>query len=211
MPKISEEKKQQKKLEMIQGAAILFAQNGYNKTSVNDIVKMCNCSKGSFYTYYDSKESLFFDIVHGADKKIIYRGIENKDGNGFSSISKYIEFRLRSFFDEKNKIGAKYTFEFWSSTTLTELQVKALQKRYSAFEKDLLEIIESGQMRGIFRSEIDASAFIQIVFAMIDGLIMYDTVLYRPISEEVIETTVKIVHLYLDRMRGNNEDKSIST
>jgi len=202
MPKISEDKRQLKRQHLLQVAAELFAENGYNKTSVNDIVKMAKVSKGSFYTYFESKESLFFGIVYGEDEKIIHRGEDCTNDFGVESLERYIEYRLRRYVDEVNKASAKYTFEFWSSTTLTDEQICALKNRYSDFEADILIIVQLGQKHDYYRRELKAETFIQVLQATLDGLILYDSVLYRPISDEVIETTIDIMNCYLRNMRG---------
>jgi AcrR family transcriptional regulator len=43
-------------------AEILFAENGYEGTTVNDIVSRARCSVGAFYARFKDKESLFLHI-----------------------------------------------------------------------------------------------------------------------------------------------------
>ena len=47
-----------RKLEYIQTAERLFCKNGYEATSVQDILDTLHTSKGSFYHHFPSKESL---------------------------------------------------------------------------------------------------------------------------------------------------------
>lgn len=46
--------------ELIDAAEMLFIENGYDQTSVSDIVKKVNVAQGTFYYYFNSKE----DILH---------------------------------------------------------------------------------------------------------------------------------------------------
>lgn len=46
----------------------LFAQYGVRKTTVDEIAGASGISKGSFYSFFDSKEELFFDILDRMDK-----------------------------------------------------------------------------------------------------------------------------------------------
>ena len=58
MPKISQEKKNQRQ-EMILAAAFkLFSKKGYYPTSMDDITKEAGVSKGLIYTYFKSKEEI---------------------------------------------------------------------------------------------------------------------------------------------------------
>ena len=47
-----------KKAELIQTAEQLFCRNGYEQTSVQEILDILNTSKGSFYHHFPSKEAL---------------------------------------------------------------------------------------------------------------------------------------------------------
>ncbi|WP_391123026.1 TetR/AcrR family transcriptional regulator [Psychrobacillus sp. L3] len=51
-----------KKLLIIERAVELFAKSGFESTSVQEITEACGISKGSFYLYFKSKESLLFSI-----------------------------------------------------------------------------------------------------------------------------------------------------
>ena len=46
-------------------AAEVFAAQGYERTSMNQLAEACGVSKALLYHYHPSKEALLFDIVHG--------------------------------------------------------------------------------------------------------------------------------------------------
>ncbi|WP_207767811.1 TetR/AcrR family transcriptional regulator [Heyndrickxia camelliae] len=52
----------QKRKELIKTAIKLFAEKGFQSTSVQDIVSNYGISKGAFYNYFSSKEELLVDI-----------------------------------------------------------------------------------------------------------------------------------------------------
>jgi len=191
MPKINDEKKQLNKDLILEFASKLFYENGYNKTSVNDIIKNAKISKGRFYTYFDSKEDLFFEIIHKVDVDIRDTDME------FDDLEKYIEYRLNRFFDNENRIRTKYTMEFWSSATLTEEQQELFNQRYREFQNDILTIVEKGQKIGIYSKKIPIKIFTHIVMSSLDGIIVMDAILNQPITKEIIETTIKIFITYL--------------
>lgn len=47
-----------RKADIIQVAGELFTQKGYRKTTLNDIIDVLGCSKGSFYHHFESKLSV---------------------------------------------------------------------------------------------------------------------------------------------------------
>jgi AcrR family transcriptional regulator len=54
---------EERKLEIIQTAEKLFRENGYNKISVESIIKEMGVAKGTFYYYFKSKEDVLEAIV----------------------------------------------------------------------------------------------------------------------------------------------------
>ena len=48
----------------------LFSTFGLKKTNIEDIARATGISKGSFYTFYESKEALFFEVIEEAEKRI---------------------------------------------------------------------------------------------------------------------------------------------
>jgi AcrR family transcriptional regulator len=54
---------QERKQQLLDRAAELFAQRGYAETRVADIVEAAGVAKGLFYWYFENKEALFRELV----------------------------------------------------------------------------------------------------------------------------------------------------
>lgn len=52
-----------KREKILEIALKLFMEKGFNKTSIDEITKLADISKGSFYTYFKSKEELLESII----------------------------------------------------------------------------------------------------------------------------------------------------
>ncbi len=56
-------------LGILRKAARLFATHGYERTSIGDLVRACDLSRGAIYHYFESKEAILFamldSLVHG--------------------------------------------------------------------------------------------------------------------------------------------------
>ena len=66
----------QKRKKIIDKAWELFAKNGYEETKVEDITKDLGISKGSFYTYFATKEEPLYEVL-GKIKKEVIEKLEN--------------------------------------------------------------------------------------------------------------------------------------
>ncbi len=87
-----------KRQELKEKAIGLFSENGFYQTSVQEIAKECNISKGGFYKHFHSKESLLIEILKDNHAKL---------------------------FDELNAIGSPESMpklELFKKRVMTELQ-----------------------------------------------------------------------------------------
>lgn len=62
-PSISEKQREQRRQQILHTATELFVQQGYDNTSVSDIVRRAGIAQGTFYLYYPSKEYLLYDMA----------------------------------------------------------------------------------------------------------------------------------------------------
>ncbi|HEX2849624.1 MAG TPA: helix-turn-helix domain-containing protein [Acidimicrobiales bacterium] len=53
----------ERKQQLLEHAARLFAERGYAETRIADIVKAAGVAKGLFYWYFENKEALFLELV----------------------------------------------------------------------------------------------------------------------------------------------------
>lgn len=56
--------KEERRLKMLETAAALFLEHGYERTSMDEINLQLGCSKTTLYKYYPSKEELFCAAIH---------------------------------------------------------------------------------------------------------------------------------------------------
>ena len=53
----------QKREQILQSAAKIFATEGFDRASMAQLAKECGISKANIYHYYDSKDAILFDIL----------------------------------------------------------------------------------------------------------------------------------------------------
>ena len=70
MPRFSESEKEQIKARLFTEGERLFVTYGLKKVTIDEIVSAVNIAKATFYTFYDSKEYLYLDIVQNIQLRI---------------------------------------------------------------------------------------------------------------------------------------------
>jgi AcrR family transcriptional regulator len=59
-PTLRDRKKQQTRIDLVAAALALFDDRGYHATSIDDIAARANCSRRTFFRYFESKEDVAF-------------------------------------------------------------------------------------------------------------------------------------------------------
>lgn len=98
MPRTEEQFKEireNKRKQIMDSAIELFAEKGFDSTSINMIAKRASISKGLIYNYFDSKEDLIKVIIHNGFEKFFVEFDPNKDG--FLSDEEFIHFINKTF------------------------------------------------------------------------------------------------------------------
>ena len=69
-----------KKRKVLESCLLLFTQKGFQHTSIQDIIKQANISKGTFYNYFSSKNECFLAILENTRYEASLRRHELLDG-----------------------------------------------------------------------------------------------------------------------------------
>lgn len=199
MPKISDEKKKQRKTDILKTALGLFSQKGYYATSIDDITREAGISKGLVYTYFKSKEEIFLELAEHWNEFMENPSLEDALGQAFSEDMTLTE-KLLCVWDEtvrqwtaQNLNFARIKFEFWLESSKNEELREKMKEKARASLDVIEEIIKKDKPE--LAPEIVA-AFSRLWWSQIDGLVAY-FVSYHilPPQEEMAQIRKIILHL----------------
>ncbi len=71
MPKVSEEHKQRRREEILDGAQRAFARHGYEGATVARIEEETGLSRGAIFNYFENKEALFVSLVARSSDRFV--------------------------------------------------------------------------------------------------------------------------------------------
>lgn len=117
-----------KKKEIIKGVKTLVLKKGYNNVSVEDITTYIGIAKGSFYTYFKSKNSLINYILEEKIMRLkremnnFFKNIENID----QAVEKLVKLKLVLKNEEDIKVDLMITSFFRNIDSLDKHTVKIL-------------------------------------------------------------------------------------
>lgn len=109
--------KKQKKRKILEKAFELFRKNGYKDTKVEDITRKLGISKGSFYTYFKTKEELLYELLENVKKSEMERYSKVEiDENPKKTLENFIKERFKSFLELLNNVDIEVVRSFAQNT-----------------------------------------------------------------------------------------------
>lgn len=167
---MSKKTKRDTKGKIISAAWDLFYEQGYEETTVDEIVEASGTSKGSFYHYFDSKDSLLGTLSYMFDKK--YEELEPQLNNFESNMDKLLFLNKELFAMIENSISLDLLARLFSTQLITKGE-KHLLDRDREYYKLLRKICTAGQESGEFRDDLTVNDLTKL-YALTERALMYD-------------------------------------
>lgn len=144
------EKKTGVKERIISAAWELFYEKGYDDTTVDDIIRLSETSKGSFYYYFSAKDALLNTLSDILDEQ--YTKMEHTMPEGMSSMEKllYLNYEAHSFMEHSIKVDLLASMY---SAQLIAKGERNLLDQNRKYYRLVNRIIEEGQHAGEITKE----------------------------------------------------------
>ena len=158
------------KSKIIKAAWQLFYDQGYDETTVEDIVATSETSKGSFYHYFEGKDALLGTLATLFDEK--YEELMPTLDDGTDSFEKLMYLNRELFLMIENSIS----IDLLSKLLSTQLFAKGerhLLDRDRTYFKLLLKIVKEGQARGELTDRRSANDIVK-AYALTERAFLYD-------------------------------------
>jgi AcrR family transcriptional regulator len=142
-----------KQIQILQVAEALFAEKGFDGTSIRDIAKEAKINIAMISYYFGSKEQLLESLIayRASDIKLQLDSLILEDLNPLEKINKLIELYI-SRINSNRCIYKILHFEF--SSKKRELNLDSFTDLKKGNLKSLESIIQDGQEKGIFKKNI---------------------------------------------------------
>ena len=134
--------------EIIITAEEFFLTKGFNKTTVNDILKRIGIAKGTFYHYFVSKEEVLDAVIGQIIDQEISRAKEIQASNG-SALEKLITFLAQNSQEDERKEEIVDKFQMPENSLMKQ---RALAGTINQVCPVLAEMIEVGRQQGEFNT-----------------------------------------------------------
>ena len=148
----------------------LFYEQGYEETTVEDIIFESETSKGSFYHYFDGKDALLSSLSVLFDEK--YEELMREEHDGMGCIALLCWLNQELFKTIENTVSIELLAQLFSSQLITRGE-KHLLDRKRTYYRLLRQIVSQGQERGELSDEHTVGEIVK-AYAMFERGLMYD-------------------------------------
>ena len=155
---------------IVSAAWKLFYEQGYDNTTVEDIIFESETSKGSFYHYFEGKDALLGSLSMIFDEK--YEALRQEMAPDMHAVDKLIYMNHELFTMIDNTVSVELLARLFS-TQLTTKGEKHLLSRDRTYFKLLHQVVRQGLERHELRGDLTANEIIND-YAMFERGLMYD-------------------------------------
>lgn len=161
---------QNTKKKIVSAAWKLFYEQGYDNTTVDDIVSESGTSKGSFYHYFSSKDALLSSLSYLFDDK--YDELAEVMPDDMLCTEKLLFLNKELFRMIEDSISIDLLTQLLSSQLITKNE-KSLLDHNRTYYKLLRSIVIDGQKRGEISADNSANDIVK-AYALYERAMLYD-------------------------------------
>ena len=155
---------------IVSAAWKLFYEQGYDNTTVEEIVEESGTSRGSFYHYFEGKDALLSSLSYLFDDK--YEELEKTMDPTLSPIDKLLYMNQELFLMIENTVSVELLCQLFA-TQLTTSGERHLLNPNRTYYKLLRQVTMEGQKAGLFKDGLSVNDITR-AYAMFERGLMYD-------------------------------------
>ena len=155
---------------IVSAAWKLFYQQGYDETTIEEIVDESGTSRGSFYHYFEGKDALLSSLSYLFDDK--YAELEKTMDPGLPVIDKLLFMNQELFLMIENTVSVELLSRLFA-TQLTTTGERHLMNTNRTYYKLLRQVTVAGKEQGLFKDELSINDITR-AYAMFERGLMYE-------------------------------------
>lgn len=155
---------------IITAAWDLFYEQGYDDTTIEEIIDKSGTSKGSFYHYFEGKDALLGSLSYIFDEE--YEKLQSEIDENMHSFDAllFLNVKLFSFIEER--IDIDLLTRLYSTQLVTKGEKHLLDNK-RVYYKLLRKIVSDGQKKGELTEEMSVNEIVKL-YAMCERSLLYD-------------------------------------
>ena len=167
---MSKKNERNTKGKIITAAWDLFYEQGYENTTIEEIIEESGTSKGSFYHYFEGKDALLGSLSYIFDEE--YLKLQNSIPDDMSSYEKLLKLNRELFLMIEERIDIDLLTRLYSTQLITKGEKHLLDNK-RLYYKLLRKIVTDGQKNGELTKEMSVNEIVKF-YAICERALIYD-------------------------------------
>ncbi|MFE6526653.1 TetR/AcrR family transcriptional regulator [Streptomyces sp. NPDC057794] len=192
MARVTQEHLDARRRQILDGAAVCFARNGFHATSMQDVLKEVGLSAGAVYRYFSGKEELIGAIVgevlgsvRGAFEEASRQSPPPPPDELVASVLGTVFAARASLLLDGRPAFPRLVIQVWPETLRNEELAAVLREGYGSVRAAWAKIVEGYQRAGMMRPDVEPDHVARTMIAVVLGFIAQQS-LFGPAPVEVL-------------------------
>lgn len=175
MPRVSPEHEQEVRDRIVKASLAVFAERGFHRTTMQDIVRASGLSVGAIYTYFRSKSELILagcDLI--TDQELTQLGDRLAAATTYrEKVAAAVGFWFDSVAIERSEGGSGFLIlQAWAEADTDPAIREMLLRRRREMVTAVVIVLQEGVMRGELPAWLDVPSIGHAVAALLDGTLV---------------------------------------
>ena len=188
------------KSKIVSAAWRLFYEQGYENTTVDEIIALSGTSKGSFYHYFDGKDALLGSLAYLFDEE--YELLRTQIPPQMHTVDALCFLNRELFGMIENRVDINLLTRLYS-TQLTTKGEKHLLDHNRVYYKLLRKLVLDGQEKGELTKDKSVNDIVRL-YAMAERALLYDWCLCDG-DYSLQDYAASVMPMFLDGLRVKRE------
>lgn len=188
------DKRVEKRNRMIQAAKVLFAEHGFEKTTMQKIADHAGVGVATLFRYFPKKEDLIVEVVKEAIEQQIpyFEKVKNSNKKGIEKMDDVLTGYIQYISEENiNSTKLLESFELYIAHNHVEHHlIEEIVKEYGKFQQIIKAIIMEGKKDGSIQLSLSNDSIARTILNMF-GTAVKKYSLYSFLPEQIIPTPNK--------------------
>ncbi|GFM33020.1 TetR/AcrR family transcriptional regulator [Desulfovibrio subterraneus] len=176
-------------------AARLFAERGFNNTPTSLLAKEAGVAEGTIFRHFQTKDDIFFTLINNVKTQLISDIEKYLEVRGPENALEKLESVIKSFYVFVKKNNMEFSLIFRDAPTRygqrhddVFLQIKEI---YSYVTNYLKESIEEGKQEGIIREDVSAQDYADMLMSTMVGLVRAVHFGFIDSSDDILKSVIE--------------------
>jgi AcrR family transcriptional regulator len=173
LPKISEQKREARRQQILAAALACFSDDGFHQTGMADIVARSGLSHGAVYLYFQSKDDLIAALADDRHRReAVLNSVARHSGNPLNDLRALVDAYTQWLVEPAGEARRRVGVHGWAEALRNERVRAGVVEGIDAARAAITNLVARAQHDRLIRREVDADAVARMLVATFQGFVL---------------------------------------